>query len=196
MIINPYSHKEAITTIAGTRILQQDFGLIGTTIRDPFQRKRLWRISGLYSPVDDRALGGIRAKLVDDKDFFTFVNQMDLEVLLDIAIPGKQCKWSGKKYNEPGDPNFFGLCVDDDDLVDDLYDRELLCRGGTLTGELPPNCEILRRIHLEEKIDVEEYLILMGDFDPETGISPDIRIETVERRWVRVERNRTPWEDL
>lgn len=196
MIINPYNNKEAMLPIPGTRLLQQDFGLIGTIIRDPFKRRRFWRIAALYTPVSDRALGGIRAKLVDDKEFFTFVNQMDLEVLLEVAKPGDRCRWSGKRYAAPGEPNFYGFCVDDDDLVDDLYDRELLKRGESIHGVLGPNHEIFRRIHLDENIDVEEYLLMLWDADPDTGLMPDIRIETVEKRWVRVERTRTPWEDL
>ena len=196
MIINPYRDRQAITPISGTRKLQTDFGLIGTTLRDPFNPKRRWTISSLYSPVSERASGGIRAKLVDDKDFFTFVNQMDLEVLLQVARPGEVCKWAGKKYSTPGDSSFFGFCVDDDDLLDDLYDRELMLRAMSETGILGSNCEVIRRIHLEEKIDVEEYQILMWDGDPESGMFPDPRLETIEKRWVRVERTRAPWEDL
>lgn len=196
MIINPYRDRSTLKAIAGTRKLDQDFGLIGTIIRDPFNSKRRWTVEALYTPVTDRALGGIRAKLVDDKEFFTFVNQMDLEVLLQVARPGEMCKWSGKKYAAPGDHNFFGFCVDDDDLVDDLYDRELMLRAMSPTGILGNNCEVFRRIHLEEKIDVEEFQILLWDMDTETGIFPDPRIETIEKRWARVQRLRTPWEDV
>lgn len=196
MIINPYRDRTAIAPIAGTRKLSQDFGLIGTIIRDPYNSRRLWTIDGLYAPVTDRALGGIRAKLTDEKDFFTFINQQDLEVLLQVARPGETCKWSGKKYSGPGDYNFYGFCVDDDDLVDDLYDRELMLRGMSPTGILNNNCEIFRRIHLEDKIDVQEYQILLWDADMNTGMFPDPRMETVENRWTRVERIKTPWEDV
>lgn len=195
MIINPFTHKEAMETYAGTRILQQDFGLVGNVLPDLFSRGRHWTISALYAPIGERAIGGIRSKLIDNKDYITFINQMDLEVLLDVARPGSRCKWSGKHYAHPGEPDFYGMCVDDDDLIDDLYDRELFLRGSSPTGVLSPQSEIIRRIHLEDRIDVSEYHLLMWDMDPETGISPDIRIETMEKRWSRVERLRAPWED-
>lgn len=194
MIVNPFQRKELLATFAGTRILQADFGLMGTSVTDPFNKYRTWRVQCLYAPTGHRAIDGIRIKLADDKGFVTFINQMDFEVLLKMGRPGALCRWSGKKYAEPGDSDFYGMFVDDDDLVDDLYDRELLLRGMTPGGVLANNTEIIRRVHLEEKVDVEELHLLLWDGDPETGICPDIRFETVERRWSRVERVRAPWD--
>lgn len=196
MIVNPYTHKEEVIPFTGTRILQQDFGLVGTILRDPFNSYRYWRIESLYAPLKVRALGGIRAKLVDDKQFVAFLTQMDLEVLLGIARPGEKCKWSGKTYPAPGDSAFFGLCSDDDDLQDDLYDRELFLRAQSGGYALPQNAEIVRRVHLEENVDVEEYFLLIWDGDPATGTSPDTRISTLDKRWRRIERVRTPWEQI
>lgn len=196
MIINPYLHRDALVTYAGTRILQQDFGLVGVRLQDPDNPYRQWSISALYAPLSSRSCGGIRAKLMDAKDYLTFINQMDLEVLLGIAMPGTMCKWSNKKYAAPGENTFYGFCADDDDLIDDLYDRELLLRGASPTGILGQTSEVFRRIHLEDRVDVEEYHIMMWDADPETGICPDVRMETLERRWSRVERKRAPWEDI
>jgi hypothetical protein len=191
MLVNPYA--ERLLTYGGTRLLQKDFGLVGTILPDPFNKRRLWTIQGLYAPIPGRSLGGVRAKLQDRKGFISFLNQMDMEILLGIAVPGKKCRWSGKEYAEVESPNFFGFCCDDDDLLDDLYDRELMIRGET--GLLPYGAEVLRRIHYEDRVDYEELRILLQDVDPDTGIGPDMRIDTIERRWVRVERNRLPWED-
>lgn len=196
MIINPYSNQQLLVPYPNTRILQETFGLVGTRIRDPFQSRRVWTISAVYAPILERAIGGLRVKLVDDKEFFSFANQMDLEVLLEVAKPGDRCKWSGKRYAEPGEPSFYGMCVDDDDLVDDLLDREMFLRAQSPTGVLSTQSEIVRRIHLEDRVDVEEYQLLLWDGDPETGMCPDYRMETLERRWARVERSRTPWEDV
>ena len=165
-------------------------------MRDPDNPYRNWTISALYTPLSGRSCGGIRAKLTDEKNYITFINQMDLEVLLGRAQPGALCKWSNKRYAAPGENTFYGFCADDDDLIDDLYDRELLMRGESPTGVLSAACESVRRIHLEDRVDVEEYHIMMWDADPETGICPDIRFETLERRWTRVERKRAPWEDM
>ena len=196
MIVNPYAHKGTLVPYNGTRILQQDFGLLGTTLSHPFEPKRVWSIQALYAPIPERTLGGFRTKLVDEKGFVTFINQMDLEVLLGVASPDTRCRWSGRIYPDPEDHDFFGLCVDDDDLIDDLFDRELLLRG-----ELPPGSallsglELTRRVHVEEKIDVEELWVMLCDQDEETGIYPDTRMETLEQRWTRIERVRLPWED-
>lgn len=194
MIVNPFQRKDLMTTYVGTRILQADFGLIGMSVVDPFNRYRSWRVQGLYAPTGSRAIDGIRVKLVDGKNFVTFINQMDFEVIAGMGLAGQTCRWSGKKYADPGDRDFYGMFVDDDDLVDDLYDRELLLRGHSEAFILPQNTEITRRVHLEEKVDVEELHLLLWDGDPETGISPDIRCETIERRWSRIERVRAPWD--
>jgi hypothetical protein len=194
MIVNPFSHKERMATFAGTRLLQQDFGIIGRTIADPAEPYRIWSIQSLYAPAPGRALGGIRAKLVDQKNVITFINQMDLEVLLGLVRPGTYCRWSERTYAEPGGRDFYGMVADEDDLIDDLYDRELLMRGQSPTGMLEGQIDLIRYVHLEESRDVEEYYILMWDGDPDTGISPDIRLETIEKRWVRVERTRAPWD--
>lgn len=194
MIVNPFQQRELLTTYAGTRLLQMDFGLIGTVVTDPFEAYREWRVHALYAPTGARAIDGIRVKLVDQKNFITFISQMDFEVLLGSGTPGKRCRWSGKIYSAPGDHDFYGMFVDDDDLMDDLYDRELILRGANITGELQMHTEILRRVHYERGVDFEELFLLLWDADPETGISPDIRFETVEKRWSRVERVRAPWD--
>lgn len=194
MIVNPFQHQAALVTYAGTRLLQNDFGLMGRKIRDPYETHRIWEVHSLYAPTGHRAVDGIRAKLTDQKNFVTFINQMDLEVLLGIGVPGKQCRWSGRKYAGPRDSDFNGMFVDDDDLADDLYDRELLIRGTCESDILPLGLEFTRRVHRDENIDVEELWMLLWDGDTETGISPDIRFDTVERRWSRIECVRAQWD--
>lgn len=194
MIVNPFQNQSALVTYAGTRLLQQDFGLMGRQLRDPYDSLRTWEIHALFAPTGTRAVDGIRAKLVDQKQYVTFINQMDLEVLLGIGVPGKICRWSEKKYAGPNDHDFYGMFVDDDDLVDDLYERELLIRASCESHILPYGLEFTRRVHREEKVDVEELWALLWDGDPETGLSPDTRLETVERRWSRIECVRAPWD--
>jgi len=196
VIINPYTNKHLMVPYVGTHILPQDFGLIGTVIPDLHTFGRNWCVQAVYAPFEERALSGLRTKLVDEKNFVTFINQMDLEVLIGIGRPGTKCKWSGRTYNDPTDRDFYGMCCDEDDLLDDLYDRELLLRAESPTGMLDQNTEMVRRVHREAKVDIEEYYLLLWDADPETGISPDIRMTTVEKRWVCVERSRARWEDV
>lgn len=124
----------------------------------------------------------------------TFCNQRDLEVLLGLGNPGEMCFWLGKKYVEPGDKSWVGYCVDEEDLRDDLYERELLIRSDY--PMIPEGMSLTRLVHVEEGIDVEETYILLGDWDRDLGLSPDPRYETVQNRWVRVERIRATWEVL
>jgi hypothetical protein len=140
--------------------------------------------------------GGLRAKLVDDKDFITFINQMDLEVLVGEGKPGHRCRWSKEFYSSPDEESFFGMCVDEQDLLDDLYDRELLLRAESPVGVLMSNTEIMRRVHVHKRRDVEELHVLLWDEDPFDGVSPDIRMETLNRRWSRIERVNVDWEDF
>jgi hypothetical protein len=189
MLINPFKTK--VATIPGTRILEESFGLTGFQYTDPREPSRAWALQYLLAPIRGRALGGIRAKFVDSKGFVSFCNQRDLEIITGIAQPGDYCPWLGDNYPGPEDKEWFGLCTDTEDLLDDLQDRELRLRE-QYPGVLPSNLEIVRRIH-DEGSDSEELMQLLWDMDIETGQGPDPRLETIERRWVRVERTKLSW---
>lgn len=191
MLINPHlpESREILAPIPGTRIVQQTLGLEGMTLRDPAIPNRIWTIHSLYSPISNRALGGIRTKLVDNKGFITFINQRDLEVLIEEAKPGEFCPWLGEEYEKPGGAGWHGFCVDDEDLNDDLFDREISIRSSMQEGlSLPSGLEMTRRVHDGRDNDFEEMLMLMWDADPDAGISPDTRLETVRKRWRTIER--------
>jgi hypothetical protein len=190
MLLNPC--KTRLSTIPGTRVLEDDFGLAGFTFVDPPSPERQWLLEYLLAPVPGRALGGIRARLVDSKGFVTFCNQRDLEVITGVAKPGDFCYWTGTDYPGPESPEWFGLCADSQDLQDDLHDRELrLCEH--YPGILPDHLQIVRRVHGGDISDVEELHVLLWDCDPMTGYGPDTRLETVERRWARAERSPIKW---
>jgi len=190
MLLNPFLDK--LETINGSRILNMHLGLIGHEIQDLHKDNRTWIIQTEYAPIPGRALGGIRVKLVDNKGFISFLNQRDLEVLLEIAEPGEPCYWTGGDYPAPGSREWFGLCADEEDLEDDLFEQELLLRADYPT--LPTNLELTRRVHLGRGKDVEDLSILLYDMDPETGLSPDTRFSTLHRRWSRVEQRKVIWE--
>lgn len=190
MLLNPYKNR-GMSIVPGTRVLQDSLGLAGFQHMDPAMPGRIWTLHYLFAPIERRALGGIRAKFVDNKGFTSFCNQRDLEVLLGIANPGDYCYWLDSKYPDPDDADWYGLCVDSEDLLDDLQDRELRLRE-QYPGVLPGNLEIVRRVHDAGK-DSQELLTLLWDMDPETGYSPDTRLETIERRWVLVERTYVKW---
>lgn len=194
MLVNPYTAdgKKLLATYEGTHIIQESLGVVGATCIDPDNRYRSWTIIALYSPVRGRSISGIRAKLVDSKGFVTFCNQRDLEVLLDVASPGAYCPWLGQEYVEPLAEGWYGLCADDDDLIDDLYDRELEARAlGPDGAMLPSGMNFQRRVHDGNRNDFEEEMTLLWDACPETGAGPDTRFETIIRRWKSVERTPT-----
>lgn len=194
MLLNPYTTH--VQTLPGTRILTETLGLIGAVIPDLYESSRRWTIISLYAPIAGRALSGIRAKLEDQKGFVTFCNQRDLEVLIGLAKPGDYCLWAREEYPEPRSRDFYGLCVDSEDLEDDLYDREILIRA-ELPGVLPNGIELTRRIHIDgPNVDVEEFDLFLDDCDPITGLGPDLRLDTVMSRWKRVERTRLNWVHL
>jgi hypothetical protein len=192
MLLNVYQHRPAV--IPGTRLLEATLGVVGARITDPLHAQRMWEVQGLYLPVEGRALGGVRAKLVDQKGFITFCNQRDLEVLLGIGRVGSPVEWRDDEYVAPGDREWCGLCCDEDDLLDDLQEREMFFRAQLPSGMLYPNLEMERRVHLHDTYDCEELYLVVQDCDPETGLFPDARFETIERRWTRAERRRVRWE--
>ncbi len=191
MLINPWlpDSKPRLETIPGTRIIIETFGVVGADVVDPANPNRRWTVSGLYAPIRGRAVGGVRAKLYDQKEFVSFCNQRDFEVLLGLASPGSYCPWLDQYYVEPGEREWLGLCIDEQDLIDDLYDRELEARALYEDGGvLPDGLRFTRRIHASAESDFEELMVLLADADYELGIAPDLRIETITNRWASVER--------
>jgi hypothetical protein len=170
-------------------------GLAGRRITDPLEPTRQWTVQWLLAPVHGRRLGGVRAKLVDSKGFVSFINQRDLEVLLGHGRAGEWCAWLDDHYVGPSDRDWYGICCDEEDLRDDLFERECLLRQQNPQWPfLPTGLEIRRRVHVELLQDAEELHTLLGDVDMDTGAYPDPRLQTVSRRWARVERNRLIWE--
>lgn len=191
MITNVY--RDRPNAYPGTRVLEQDYGVVGHALLDLKNMQRIWTLIRLYAPVEGRAVGGLRAKLVDAKGFITFCNQRDLEVMLGLGHPGEPCLWGKGRYVGSDDPDWFGFCCDDDDLLDDTLEHELAYRARVPGGVLVPPLEIQRRVHMDEAYDFEETLVFLSDVDPQTGYYPDTRFETLERRWARSERRRMKW---
>lgn len=194
MLLNPARDRPSV--IPGTRILEDQLGLPGTYVHDHKEPWRHWHIQWLFAPLPRKYPGGIRAKLVDTKGFITFINQRDLEVILGHGKPGEYCHWTGKKYPNPEGEEWWGHCCDEEDLQDDLFERECSLRQGPYAQYpyLPQGLHLERRIHLDYGQDVEELHTLLWDMDPDTGQYPDPRLEMVTRRWARVERTQLSWE--
>jgi hypothetical protein len=187
MLFHPCLSKD-LPTVPGTRILQETFGLVGLRVVDPTNPLRLWTVHSLYAPIIKRRLGGIRVKLVDDKRFVTFCNQRDFEVLIDLAKPGTWCQWAAQDYPKPGDDEWFGFCMDDVDLADDLYERELM-----LVAEHPQGIDytanISRRIHTDARQDFEDYWIPANSGTGANGLDSLVLLY----RWIRISKDRIDW---
>lgn len=196
MIVNPYVEKARVATYEGTRLIQEDLGIIGAEVYDPKEPLRKWIVQSIYAPLFGRALGGIRAKLQDEKGFISFINQRDLEVSLGLVRPGQWCVWAAQPYVDPDEREWYGICADEEDLLDDLLERELMYRAYYPGGVLYPPLEIVRRVHVDTRSDFEETFTLLWDMDPETGLGPDRRLETIEARWSKVEKERVVWDRL
>jgi hypothetical protein len=204
VLVHPLEERGRLATYEPTRLLQDGLGILGCEFHDPLDKGRRWCVHQVFAPLESRMIGGVRAKVVDARGFISFVNQRDLEVLLGLGEPGDLCPWLGSSYVEPGDPEWFGLCVDDDDLADDLLLRELELRAvhHVLNGcsykpvEGQPEQLISRRIHMDFNRDVEELLLLRWDYDPDTKQCPDTKLETVNNRWTRAERKAVRWQQL
>ena len=196
MIVHPYRERERLQ-VCGGRLLVETFSLVGSILGDTVEPLREWTIDGLYSPIWGRTLGGIRARVKDQKGFVSFLNQRDLEFLLGLGVAGRHCAWLGEDYVDPTDRGWVGFCMDDEDLRDDLYARELDMRfhQEELTGSkvLPEGLELDRLLGINGGTDIKELLTMRCDYDPNTGEYPDLRFNAVDLRWMRIERERFPW---
>lgn len=196
MLVHPYQQRSRLQ-VCGGRLLTETFDIVGTKLRDPTSARREWTVNGLYFPIWGMTLSGIRARVVDQKGFASFINQRDLEFLLGFARPGDYCTWLGEDYVDPYSREWIGFCMDSEDLKDDLYIRELEVRlqqeEATGASFIPEGWEVERLISINGGTDVRETLTMRLDADMETGSYPDPRFETVDTRWVRIERERLEW---
>jgi len=176
------------SSLNGARRVADEWGVTGTVLWHPGSPPRSWTVHSLFRPVNSV---GLRARLVDDKGFITFINQMELEMLLGTASQGSWCSWAGRPYPAPGGPEWEGLLATEGDLLDDLYDREQYIRY-MFPDKIPGGAEIRRRVYTGGR-NVEQLLVLLWDKDPETGIEPDSRYETLSRRWAAVEEEVQEW---
>lgn len=183
MIVNP--NNGGLDVFQGSRILKKDFNLIGHKIYD--RDDDPWVIQGVYCPLTTRKPSGIRvkAKLFNAAvDIFSFVDQFYLEPLIDSAgcAEGRMCDWAGRRYIAKNDAAFHAFVTDEDDLADDLFDRELMIRAAH--RRIPDGTSVCRYAQLEPGEIVEETWHLIHD-------GPDSpSVEGIEERWKRSERKR------
>lgn len=178
-LANVYARPPAV--IPGTRMILLTPGDPATApMFDALGEKvehagRQWEVLGFYAPTG-RALGGVRAWLVDNFGITSFCNQRDLEVLMEIYHPGQWCEWLGAYYVAPDDMKWVGVTADPEDLKDDLLRLEWELRATNPTGDLPDGIEIVRHIHIDER-DYEERLQFLLE----------------QNLWMRIELEKMKW---
>lgn len=182
-LINPFTEPHRLRVHQGTRLLIDDAGLLGKTFTD--ETGNDWQIIGVYAPLPGRKISGIRARVIDDDDYTSFINQRDLEVLLGIGKPGSRCNWTGEAYPSHESPEWVGVFCDDDDSLDDLNAREMELLS---MNQLHEGSTIQRKIHVTNKRRFEEYFILIPSW---AARYPVLTYNTVMQRWSRAERLRT-----
>ena len=186
-------NNQSMATIPGTRILVETFGLVGYKFRDLVEPARNWVALTTLQPLPHRANRGVRVRVIDQLGFVSMVSQQDLELLTLRAKPGSLCPWTSEPYPEVGDEQagWRGLHLTEEDLEDDLHIRELDLRAQMGWGILP-ELQLTRRIHTNGR-DMERLDILLHDYNPETGVGPDLGVERISRRWAMVQQETIPW---
>ncbi len=201
MLLNPFTHSLDRYCIEHSRMLGESFELnkiVGQSILDPATPNRIWTLYCWYAPVK-RRLGGLRAKFVDQKGFTTFCNQRDLELMLGLAQPGDWCRWTNAHYPERNSAEFYGFCMDEIDICDDLHAWEMQKRieywnqGHAI---IPETFDISRRLHIGANNDVEQIDVFLFDYNPDTGMGPDPDVIRIDQRWRRSERSAVTWARL
>lgn len=207
MLVHPRDPRLA-QVYAPTRVLTNDFGLVGRQIADPaLGGCRLWTIVRVLAPIAQRWVGGLRAELQDESGVKAWLVQRDLEVLLGLAAPGDPSPFGGE-YVGPEHADWFGLCFDTDDLDDDLLHREIALReallpvtGGRIDGLLKSwsggePATITRLLHLGGTAVRRETWYCHHDWEWQDENIPSFSVRDIESRWVRACSETTKWPQL
>lgn len=192
MLIHP--SRTNLTTFPGTRVIASDFGLGRFSYAEKKNPNRVWFFYAALLPLASKPIKGIRIELRDQKGFTTFINQRDLEVLLELGVPGTRCEWCGGTYREVDGEGWIGLFGDFDDWTDVLQREELNIRAQQQGGLLLPGQEIVLNLY-DGARDYCDLMTVLTDTDKD-GLSPDTKITTIHKRWSRIERTPVNWADM
>lgn len=191
MIVHPTSDARATQVIAPTRCLDDQFGLVGATFEDPKNPRWTWTVLGVYSPIPNRTLPGVRTLVVHPQSgVYSFYNQRDLEVAIGMYSQGDVIPWMPGivRYPGPHNPNFYGACLDNEDIRDLTQQQERMLRQEILKQQgnmrIPAGYQLKRRLHMDYTRVVEETIQCLGDNLSANG-TVDMSLDAVERRWRR-----------
>lgn len=188
---------DKLETITGTRLLSSTFGLVGKLFPDTVNAQRIWKVLNTLAPLEPfRGYKSYpRLRVVDQEGFVSFIHYMDYSLLTGFVKQGALDPYSGLEYHQIGDfrNGWRGLYADAEDLEDDLHIRELEIRETHGWDLILPCFSLTRYVHTSERKDECIVDELQFDADPLTGYGPDMRLETIRKRWAQKERWIVPW---
>lgn len=217
MIIHPYRQKDLMEVdVASHRLLGFRSAAIsnplGSSFYDREKAGRVWTVIDLYAPLYSRQCPGIRALVSDQKNFLSFIEQRDLEVLLGIGTPGEPCPWLyGTNYPGPDDADWFGLNIDDDEIEELLFANETMYRQDPLyapngllnsmalawhDGPFVP--DVTFRLHGDGR-DWESIYTFNKDSVRDDGTNqgsflPNHSLSNIFERWSRIQKEKIEWD--
>lgn len=169
--------SEISRCVPGTRRLATS-RLLGASFHLP--KLGNWVIVGAYLPEYQNR--GFRYRIQDDLGFYSFMDQLELEVIFGMGEPGQIPAWGVEEYPEYEDTRWVGPMMGKMDLDDDLfeYELELRCQYENIPAgtaiERPVLTQLLRRSVYYEVL----LQNIMAQQAPQD-------VTTIRQRWSRAE---------
>lgn len=171
--------KERLNTLGLSRRIDSHLEILDTVLK---LHGRDWCIQGAYAPIqateENPLPRGLRILLEDtEKGFYTMMWQSEMEVLLGFGQPGQLCGWQNALYPEPGGSSWRGPHIDQETLLDLIYDLETEVRVdlNQTSPRLRPvkvGTRIQLRIHMKEGADWFWSFECIEDVGPTERVHP------------------------
>lgn len=185
---------DVLKTLGASRRVDSMMEVLDMQFQCPSNVKRAWTVKGVYAPVPNYRIGGVRLLVEDQKKVKSVVNQRDAELLLGLAKPGAHCHWHDGPYAKPGDPTWVGLTVTADDLQDIIMDQEAWARYSSYSRGTGLSIEAGRTFGLylyDGDVTTRQMWRFVGDSNP-----IDFSLEGMSQRWTRDKAERQVWGEM
>ena len=171
---------DVLKTLGASRRVDSMMEVLDMQFQCPSNVKRTWTVKGVYAPVPNYRIGGVRLLVEDQKKVKSVVNQRDAELLLGLA--------------KPGDPTWVGLTVTADDLQDIIMDQEAWARYSSYSRGTGLSIEAGRTFGLylyDGDVTTRQMWRFVGDSNP-----IDFSLEGMSQRWTRDKAERQVWGEM
>ncbi len=183
-----------LKTLGASRRVDSTLEVLDMQFQCPSNVKRTWTVKGIYAPLPNYRIGGVRLLVEDQKKVKSVINQRDAEFLLGLARHGEYCRWHGGPYAKPGDPTWVGLTLTADDLQDIIMDQEAWARYSSYGKGLGLSIESGRTFGLylyDGESTTKQIWRFTGDTTP-----IDFTLEGLSQRWNRDKADKQVWGEL